>query len=340
MLNLEYNIIKDYNDIANDVFDFFETHEADFCPPLSTRAATVREYILSVFDFDWRIATCHHNGKLIGAMGINLNHSRWKHYYQLIAIEYEYRRDGIAQVLVDMCNKLLIENGVQRVIARTSSPNIASQNLLLKNGFIHFDTLLNDKGPGLHSYFYSKCFKNKEQLNGTDISLQLNINPFTFSNITQTIAKIPRLVKEPLSVNVTVCTAISSLQATTQKNETISVHLHEVVKKISFLVDDKKKWLVVTDVAAPLADEVKKKNYVFADETLQQKIQASFTEIRRGTEVVFYANDFIQFAKSNNCNGLLLIAPELHGMFKFERMQDDVEIFDVLLEFIFLTKSH
>jgi|GEM_PF-1629130 len=148
-------VIQAFNDITEDIFLFVNEHDGDYYPPISSRQSQ-EAYVQSLFDKEGRLLSCYVDGALAGIMGLRMDHPLWKYYYQFTTIDYKYRGAGIAQLLLSAAEKICREDGASQIFSRTWSTNLVSQNTMLRLGFAHIHTVTDDRGKGIHTYYFVK----------------------------------------------------------------------------------------------------------------------------------------------------------------------------------------
>ena len=149
------NVLHSYDEITEDMFRFINEHDGDYYPPISSRQ-TQEEYMQSLFDKKGKLLACFVDGDLAGLMGFRMDHPVWQYYYQYTTIDYKYRGAGIAQILLNTAEKICREDGALQIISRTWSTNLVSQNTMLRLGFAHIHTVTDDRGKGIHTYYFVK----------------------------------------------------------------------------------------------------------------------------------------------------------------------------------------
>ena len=187
-----YTVLSEFMEVDEEVIAFFAKHDEEFYPSISSRSSVV-EYIRSIFGTAGRLIVCHIHGKIVGIIGIGLNHPAWKYYYQYISVDAQYRRRGIAGKLLELALQIFKEHGATRIVVRTWSSNKASRGNFHKHGFIHFDTLANDRGAGVHSCFYTKVLSPLQLEKPLSfLGLIGGMGTFATGNFVKTLSCIPR----------------------------------------------------------------------------------------------------------------------------------------------------
>jgi len=195
-MNLSFNIISSYGDISEELFDFIKAHDEDFYPPISKRK-TITDYVRSIFDIDGRFLACYDNGKLVGLLGIALAHPTFIHFYHYAAIDSDYRNKGIASALFQKAEEICRAHGAQRVTARTWSLNKTSQLLLESNGFVHVDTVTDDRGKGVHTYYYTKSLADMKFRQPVKLLGMIGgMGTYSTGMFAQTISCVPKTIIE------------------------------------------------------------------------------------------------------------------------------------------------
>src|SRR5215217_8189566 len=186
-----FSIIEQKQDLIADVTAFITKYDQAFYPPISSRTS-IEYYIGTLFAMDGRLIICRDHDEVTGIAAICLNHPQWKFTYQYVLVDEAYRRMGIPGMLLDKAYSIFSDHGATRIVSRTWSANQASICHFKKYGFIHFDTVMNDRGPGMHSYYYAKVlqpvvFRNPVSLLG----MLGGMGTFATGNFIRTLSGIP-----------------------------------------------------------------------------------------------------------------------------------------------------
>ncbi|SJZ92819.1 GNAT family N-acetyltransferase [Sediminibacterium ginsengisoli] len=153
----QLEVITDLDSVSTAVMDFFHAQDTDFYPPISQRIE-MHAYIASIMQPDGALIIASDADRVIGIVGLTFAHPRFRYFIQYVATDPSYRRQGIAHLLFDKAFALLQERGADRVTIRTWSANQRSQQLFTSTGFILYDKVFNDRGEGVHSYYFGKSF--------------------------------------------------------------------------------------------------------------------------------------------------------------------------------------
>jgi aspartate racemase len=192
----EFSVIDSPEQIVPEVIEHFQRHDDKFFPPLSTRGG-VSGYISSLFSMDGRLLLCYISGKLVGVMGFGFNHPEWSTYFQYIAIDQEYQGKGLPQKMVNKGIEMAVAKGETRVVARTWSTNLVMLRFFSLQGFIHFDTLYNDRGEGVHTLLFSKVIVAPEwKIPVQRVGVIGGMGTYSTGNFIRTLTGIPRSTKK------------------------------------------------------------------------------------------------------------------------------------------------
>lgn len=153
---LTYRVLQSGAEVNESVLAHFARNDAAFYPPLSHRGNLLPAYVQSIFQADGRVIVCQHQQRVVAAMGICLNHPDWKHYLKYMAVDEEYRRQGLPEKMLAIATGLFREAGARSIAAITWSTNAASQGFFRKHGFFQTDTLWNARGHGIHTCVFVK----------------------------------------------------------------------------------------------------------------------------------------------------------------------------------------
>ena len=371
----EYTVLPGFKEVDEEVMDYFRTHDLDFCPPISTRPS-IEGYIRSVFDTDGRLIICRVSGKIVAAMGIGLNHPTWKYYYHYVSVDAPYRRLGLANSMLQIAIGIFKEHGARRIVVGTWSTNQASNPNFKKNGFVHIETITNERGGGVHSRNYTKVL-HPLGFNRPVTSLGIAGLSGTFStgNFIRTVAGIPLFQSKEydqlpfMVINDPPVTAADNQGSDETENRVLSrvmdvsgifcrnkishlvvlsyslprplsglfagstmevIHLVDVcLKLISGLPFT---WLLIADRDTYAKGVFSHYGIHDPEEAQIERISRIIVEVQSGASASFYSNEMAEFAKSRDCNGLILACTDLHGMFGFYQQYQEVAIMDPLLE--------
>lgn len=185
-------VIDRREDMNGEVLAFITRFDATFYPPLSSRGS-IDAYIDSLFAMNARFIICSNGASLIGLAGICLNHSIWKYSYQYMAVDEAYRLRGVPGILLEEAYRIFREHGAVRFVGRTWSTNAASIQHFRKYGFIHFDTVMDDRGAGIHTFYFTKIiqplsFGNEVKLLG----MIGGMGTFATGNFIRSLSGIPQ----------------------------------------------------------------------------------------------------------------------------------------------------
>ena len=150
-------VVTELSSVSAAVMDFFVAQDADFYPPISQRTS-MQAYVASIMQPDGALIVASDADRVIGIAGLTFEHPRFRYFIQYVATDSSYRKQGIAHLLFDKAFTLLQKRGADRVTIRTWSANQRSQQLFSSTGFILYDKVFNDRGEGIHSYYFGKSF--------------------------------------------------------------------------------------------------------------------------------------------------------------------------------------
>jgi aspartate racemase len=380
---MNFRIVENQSQVTDEIINHFQKNDDDFYPPISNRQS-IAAYINSIFEMNGKLITGYIDDTLIAVVGFCLNHPKWKNYYQYIAIDKSYRKQRIATAILDKADEYFIQNGAKRVVVRTWSTNQVSQNLLAGRGFIHFETIIDDRGKGIHSYYYTKLLNPFQLKNKIEfLGIVGGMGTYSTGNFIKTISAIPRLVTkeqhllpfvvindptipdrtEYIYANrvedlITKITSVVSLidqqkishivfvcftfhpfiQQVPLQKHVERINLLDVIK---YLIAAEKKYFLIATKGTYLINSFKEigNNIIIPGDEQKDEIHSIIMNIKSGVDVHYYKNRFIELAKSNQCDAIILGCTDLHNIFEFDRINNGIEIIDPLEELAFIIEA-
>ncbi len=153
------------------VKEFIELVDNEFCPPLSERGKGIPERIDSCLDrpeSNYLVATLPEKkesgtyNRFVGMIGYT---QKWKKddkaYINFLATHPEYRNLGISKKLCLKLEDFLSNRDCRSVHVCTWSSNPAAMRFYRELGYHTYTVVLNDRGRGINTIYYKKriCIK-------------------------------------------------------------------------------------------------------------------------------------------------------------------------------------
>lgn len=190
------HLIEKEQDLTADIIVFITKYDQAFYPPISSRTS-IESYIGTLLAMDGRLIVCRDREEVAGIAGICLDHPQWKFTYQYVLVDEAYRRMGIPGMLLDTAYSLFKAHGATRIVSRTWSENNASIRHFRKYGFIHFDTVMNDRGAGIHSCYFTKVLQPVVLRNEVSLlGILGGMGTFATGNFLRTLSAIPHNISQ------------------------------------------------------------------------------------------------------------------------------------------------
>jgi aspartate racemase len=191
-----FSVIDSPEKLTDEVVDHFVRHDEKFFPSLSSRNG-IHGYIASIFEMNGRLILCHIDHKLVAVMGFGLDHPEWKTYYQYIAVDKEYQNLGLPKKLTDVGDEISLAHGETRVVARTWSTNLVMIRFFSVQGYVHFKTIYDDRGKGIHTLFFTRLLRQPEfRQPVTRLAIIGGMGTYSTGNFIKTLTGIPRSTRK------------------------------------------------------------------------------------------------------------------------------------------------
>ena len=191
-----FSVIDSPGQMTEEVIRHFEQHDEKFVPSLSSRNG-IHGYIASIFEMNGRLILCHIDHKLVAVMGFGLDHPEWKTYYQYIAVDKEYQSLGLPRKLTDVGDEISLAHGETRIVARTWSTNLVMIRFFSLQGYVHFKTIYDDRGKGVHTLFFTKLIRQPEFRQPVSrLAIIGGMGTYSTGNFIKTLTSIPRSTRK------------------------------------------------------------------------------------------------------------------------------------------------
>lgn len=190
--NLQIFKVDHLESVSKDIISCFSNVDNDFYPPISQRVS-IESYIETIFNNKGILLVCKEEDRIAGVLALVFDHPQWHYCIQFLGVTESFRKKGIGQCLMDRAFQLLHEVGADRVVLRTWSTNAASIHLHLRNGFMIFDKVFNDRGEGVHTFYFAKSLLTDEiKKPVTRLGILGGMGSFSTGNFIKTLTSINR----------------------------------------------------------------------------------------------------------------------------------------------------
>ena len=141
-------------------------YNREFVPSLSDRMPIEEYFARFQSDKGFTIVAIDKN-EFVGCLCNFFNHPETNRpWYQCIIINKKYRQNKLAHKFYELSDNILKEKSELFVQGRTWVENIKNRRALKSIGFYQIETLINDRGVGIHTLLYEKCLFNSEYFKG------------------------------------------------------------------------------------------------------------------------------------------------------------------------------
>ncbi len=361
-MELSYKVISSPGDHDKDIIDFLRENDDDFYPPIAARK-DLTLFVQNVYDEDGKYFVCYaENGVIVALTTLLTNHPQFLYYYQYIAVDKNFRGKGIGSILYDKVTEQCYKDGTLRAIVKTWSLNLRSQSMFRKHGFIHSETIEDDRSKGIHSLFFIKSFsgiKFEHPLKNLCI-VGAGFGLINFSRLLFEITRegeplsfvtvndpdygghlIQKLSANEMQLSHMIFTDLLQYTLPENINAGINIEVPDLLGITkALLAKSPKKWMLVGKNAAKLVDVINADNVAIPGKDSINRIDEIINDMERGnTKPAYHKEDLTEIVIAHGCNGLLLGSVELHTMFGFDRSYKGVEIFDVFLEIAIIIQN-
>ena len=134
--NINTDIVSPVNTNANRsiIEEFIRKYDHIFIPPISIQK-NINEYVLKVFTYGHFLMYIQRSN-IRGLIGFYCNDTKFRvGYISYLAIDKDYRRKGIGQVLLDECMAMCLNQGMRVVRLQTWSGNTGALSLYINKDF-------------------------------------------------------------------------------------------------------------------------------------------------------------------------------------------------------------
>ena len=351
-------IINNYSDVDSEIIQFLEENDSDFYPPLSQRIQ-LTSYIELIFAHHGLLILFETDGKIIGLTGLCFKNPDYQYYLKYLAVDKQYRRLGIGNILIQAASNYVKQIGGSQVILTCWSSNARARHVYNKAGFVIIDIKLNDRSPGEHTYIFALDLMDgiiSKPIQGMGVIInqmadglqKIQSNFIEIDKEKSILSSFIQSPNNPIEQEGTKCkidffeassSSISHLinlnyaYTALELTETSGLEYVNLIDYCSRCLEHVTvSFLVIQDVSEDLTNKIAYSNLIYLNPEDQQMVQHAIQLVNEGQYAKEYAKYFIELAKKYSCDGLLLANNLFSGIYDNYKIVDGFIVVDPLRE--------